>query len=195
MLYLNKQMFVLIDMLDRFVPLKVLKTITSRANSSFSVRGLANEARVSPAAARMALLYLKKQGVVSIQIVGKTHQYSANLQSALCRQWKILFNLNQLADAKIVEELVQQVPNIQSVLLYGSFAKGTNDEKSDVDLLVITHAPMKPDLGFVNRLGLEVNVSVLSLSEWKKKAATDKVFYENVIFDSIVLFGERPVVL
>ena len=182
-------------MLEKYALIKAVQAITSNPQKSFSVRGLAKDAAISPGAAGTALDYMRKKGVVSLKIIGKTYQYRANLENPLCRQWKILFNMDRIIDSKIIEMTVKKIPQTISILLYGRYARGTNDEKSDIDLLVISSQKNKADFGFINRLGREVNISLLSLSDWKKKAVEDKVFYENVIYDSVVLFGERPVVV
>lgn len=182
-------------MLEQYVIVKAIQEVTSKPNKSFSVRGLASGIGISVGASRIALECMKEKGIVTLGVIGKTYQYRANLESPLCRQWKILFNLDSLTDSKLIEQLVEKVPAIQSVLLYGSFAKGTNDEKSDIDLLVVTHKTSKIPAEIANKLSKEANLTILSFGDWKKKAVQDKVFYENVIFDSIVLYGERPVVL
>jgi predicted nucleotidyltransferase len=181
-------------MLERYALIQALKTVLNAPNTSFSVRGLAKESGLSLGTVRATLDYMQKKGIVTLKKVGTTYQYKADLPNPLCRQWKILFNLDGLIDSKIMEEIIQKVPHVQSVLLYGSFARGTNDEKSDIDLLIIAHQSVKADLSFA-KAKKEINLSILSLSDWKKKAVSDKVFYENVIYDSIVLFGERPVIL
>jgi predicted nucleotidyltransferase len=181
-------------MLEHYAMVKAIEGLTAQPSKSFSVRGLAAASGISPGAAGEALSYMKKKGIATLQVIGRTHQYRANLESPLCRQWKILFNLDLLQDSGIARGLAEKIPNVQSVLLYGSFARGTNDGKSDIDLLAIAHKPARVDLGFVNGLGREANVTVMSMGEWKKKAVEGKVFYENVIYDSIVLYGERPVI-
>ena len=182
-------------MLDQYVIVKAIQKITSQPSKSFSVREFASSAGISPGAAGSALDYMKKKGITTLKIIGRTYQYRANLESPLCRQWKILFNLDMIEESKIAENLSTHVNNIYSILLYGSFAHGTNDERSDIDILVITHKPAKPDPKFIKNLGREANLTIMPLSDWKRKAAVDKVFYENVIYDSIVLYGKRPVVL
>lgn len=184
-----------IVMMEKYALIKAIQAVLADPSKSFSVRGLARESSISPGASRVSLDYMNEKGIVLLKIVGKTYQYKANLDSALCRQWKILFNLDKITESKIVEECLKKIPQINSILLYGSYAKGTNDKKSDIDLLMIAGKKPKTDLGFLNKLGREVNISIVSLSDWKKKALQDKVFYENVVFDSIILFGERPVVL
>ncbi|MFA4854994.1 MAG: nucleotidyltransferase domain-containing protein [archaeon] len=181
-------------MLEKYALIKAIRVLTSEPMKSFSVRGLARETCLSPGATRTALDYMRNKGIACLKIIGKTYQYRADLENPLCRQWKILFNLDKIADSRIVEQTVKKMQHPISILLYGSFAKGTNDEKSDIDLLVISSQKAKTDFGFTNKLGKETNFSLFSLSDWKKKAVEDKVFYENVIYDSIVLFGEKPVV-
>ncbi len=182
-------------MLGQYVTIRAIEKLSSAPNTAFSVRGLASAIGISPAASRMALDFMKKKGIATLNVVGNTYQYRASLESALCRQWKVLFNLDLLADSGIVQSLREKIPNLQSVLLYGSFARGTNDEKSDVDIMAIAHKAVKIVPGFSGRIKREVNLTVLSSAEWKAKAVKDRVFYENVIYDSIVLYGERPVVL
>ncbi len=181
--------------LEKYVLLKVIDKITSEPNKSFSVRGLAKELNISSASSKSALDYMKEKQLVHLKIIGRTYQYNADLNNSLCRQWKILFNLDEITDSKIVENFIKKFENIYSILLYGSYAKGTNDPKSDIDLLVIVQKYKKINLNFVNNLKKEANISILSFKEWKTKAKTNKVFYENIIYDSIVLYGEKPVVL
>ena len=186
-------MFIILNMLGRYKTVKAIQELVSRPGKAFSVRGLAGSAGISVGASQTALAYMKEKGIATKGSVGRSHQYRANLESALCRQWKILFNLNMVEEAGLLKELAERVPGMQSVLLYGSFGRGTNDEKSDVDLLVVALKASKP--GFSPKLGREANISIFSQGQWREKAKKDKVFYENIIYDSVVLFGERPVVL
>ena len=181
-------------MLGEYAVVKAVETVVSFPNESFSVRGLAERAKISPATAGKALEFMKEKGIVSLKIVGRTFQYRADLESALCRQWKILFNLDEVQESKIVEEILKQCTGAQAILLYGSFAKGTNSEKSDIDILVIAQGQNK-NVPVGKKAKKETNITAMTQAEWKRKAIKDKAFYENVIFDSIVLHGERPVVL
>ncbi len=181
-------------MLDQYTTMKVIEKILSQPNREFSVRELASEIKISPASSGSALNYMREKGIVGWRAVGRTHQYRANLENPLCRQWKILLGLDRLADSGLISKIREKMPDVQSILLYGSFAKGTYDERSDFDILLITQNHQKVDLPFIVIDKREVNVSVFSIADWKRKAIDSKVFYENVIYDSIVLCGQRPVV-
>jgi predicted nucleotidyltransferase len=90
----------------------------------------------------------------------------------------------------MVDRLLELEPT--SIILYGSFARGENDEKSDIDILVIAEKKDVPNLQ--GTLGREVNVSVYSEAEWNNKAKEDKAFYEQVIIYGVPLYGKKPVV-
>lgn len=188
-------MFITLNMMGKYILIKAIKKITSEPNKYFSVRGLAREIKISVGSSKKSLDYMKENGIVTLKIIGRTYQYKANLKNPLCKQWKILFNVDQINDAKIVEHFTKRIENIYSILLYGSSAKGTNDNKSDIDLLVVVDKKEKINLEFINKLEKEVNVSIFTMKEWKDKAKKNKVFYENIIYDSIVLYGEKPIVL
>ena len=170
----------------------VLKTVLANPPQKLSVRETAKKSGVSASTAKNSLDFLKKLGVIKLRVVGKTYQYEAVLENALARQWKILFSLMELNDARLVEKILGKAKNVSSILLYGSLAKGIGDDKSDVDLLVISNSK---HLHLDIDLKRELNIMFLKPFELGVKAKSDKVFYEQVIFDSIVLHGVRPVVL
>jgi len=182
-------------MLEEYAKIRAIRALASRPNCEFSVRSLAKEAGISPAAAGSSLEWMKEMGIADLRVVGRTYQYRANLQSALCRQWKALFSANSLVESGVVWEILQKVPDVFSIMLYGSRARGTDDEKSDYDLLAIAHKKTGVQIAALGKLDAEANFSLLSQKEWEEKARKDKVFYENVIYESIVLYGNRPVVL
>ena len=182
-------------MLEQYAIIRAVREVVSKPNKCFSVRGLGRSIGISPGASRTAFEFMKEKKMVTLDVIGRAYQYRANLESPLCRQWKILFNLDQLAGAGIVESLLKEINGIQSIVLYGSFARGTNDEKSDIDILVVTRKPAKTRAAVEPKTSREVNLTVMELNEWKRKASQEKAFYENVVFDGIALFGERPVVL
>ncbi len=182
-------------MLNQYAIIKAIETIAARPNKAFSTRELAKAAGLSPAMASIALGYMEKTGIATLDRIGRTHQYRTNLESPLARQWKILFTTSKMEESGLVKNIVGKIPDLQCILIYGSTARGTDDEKSDLDLLIIAHNPPKSiSLGLMGRFPNEINALIYSPAEWKKKASQNKVFYENVIYESIVLYGHRPVI-
>lgn len=84
-------------------------------------------------------------------------------------------------------------PNIISLALYGSYADGSFDEKSDVDILAITTSKQEVLLPAIHNLedkvGKEVNVTTFKLFEWRKMADQGDEVYNNLINLHILLYG------
>ncbi len=179
-------------MFENYALFSVLKTVLANPSQKLSVRETAKKSGVSASTAKNSLDFLKKLGVIKLSVVGKTYQYETVLENALTRQWKILFAVMELNNAKLVEKVLSKAKNVSNILLYGSLAKGIGDDKSDVDLLVISNSK---HLHLDIDLKRELNIMFLTPFEWSLKAKSDKVFYEQVVFDSIELYGVRPVVL
>jgi predicted nucleotidyltransferase len=75
--------------------------------------------------------------------------------------------------------------DIESAFVYGSFAKGTQGEASDVDLMVIGKDLNYSDLytsafAAEQKLGRKVSATFLSPEEWKRKASRNGTFVQKV---------------
>ncbi len=181
-------------MLEKYVIIRALEIVLSNPNIKFSVNGLAKTAKIAPSAAKYSLDYMFKQDLITRNVVGRTYQYQANLLNGVCRQWKILFSLQHIHESKLIENL-KKTPTVTNITLYGSVAMGIDDNKSDIDILVIVTATRSHSIELTEIAGRELNISMYSPMEWRKKAKRDKAFYDNVVLNSISLFGEKPVVI
>jgi len=85
------------------------------------------------------------------------------------------------------------VPGIAAAFIFGSVARGTADETSDVDLCVIAEDTHGESLDALERvlvqrtveaslsIGREVNAVVLTASRFAQKLADERVFYLNIV--------------
>ncbi len=189
-------MFNILNMHGKYVPLKITRKILSDPSKEYSVRELARALHVSPASVSKTLNELEAKGILLLKSVGRSKLYCANLESALCRQWKVLFNLELINNSSFLPECKKTLRNILAITLFGSRAKGTNNPKSDYDFVIITatKAKKKPDPSTF-ALDSEVNCSVFSFAEWKKHARKNTAFYNDVLLYGIELEGEKMVVI
>ncbi len=182
-------------MLNQYAIIRAMQTVLTQPLRKFSLVQLAKESKMAPSAAKYSVEYMLEQGLIKKEVIGRTHQYQADLNNILTRQWKILFSLEQISASKLVEHILK-LKNVSSIVLYGSVAIGTDDEKSDIDIVIIADTKKTSDAFHIPVInGKEVNIHVYTPMEWKKKASVNKVFYENVVLSSISLYGEKPVVL
>ncbi len=184
--------------MHKYAILQAMKTVLSSPSKRFSIVDLAKEAELAPSAAKYSLDYMLEIGLVKDEKVGRTHQCQANLDNYLTRQWKILFSLEDLHNAKTIENILKTGKKVMSIVLYGSTAIGKDGDLSDFDILVIADTDSEGKKKILSQaMGTkrETNITVYTPAEWRKKASIQKAFYETVIIDSITLYGEKPVVL
>jgi len=85
-------------------------------------------------------------------------------------------------------------PGCTSLALYGSGARGTYDEKSDIDLLVIgEESCVRYDAvqAVEEELGFELQVTVIPYYHWEQMLESVDVFARNVFRDHVLLGGVR----
>ena len=174
---------------------KVLLFLASHPYKEYYLREIAKNCSTVPSNAKRALDDLHKSSLITRVKKANLALFKANLNSITLKQIKICYALNDLVESGLVENVKQQL-DATSIMLFGSVAKGEDDENSDIDILVISKKPAKLDLSnFEKKLGKRINLITFTFIEWQKKAKEDKPFYENVTLDGITLFGEKPVVL
>jgi predicted nucleotidyltransferase len=149
---------------------------------------------MSPMTVKRALDELVKNSLIIRQEKKNQILYRANTESLVFRYTKISYNLAWLEENKIVEYLLDNISGISSIVLYGSFAKGENDEHSDLDILLICTSKKVEPRGMEKRLGMEVNILSFTNTQWTKQANTNRAFYLDIITEGIVLYGTRPVI-
>jgi predicted nucleotidyltransferase len=125
---------------------------------------------------------------------GNMRYVKANIENQFLKHLKIAFSIKKIMDSGIVSYLNENIPVVSSIILFGSIAKGEDDEKSDIDLLVIGQKKIVDLSKFEEKLGKDINLTCMKWSEWRKHAEEDKAFYREIITDGIVLYGSMPVI-
>ncbi len=174
--------------------LKVFRFFMDNPYHQVYLRQLAKKTGLSPFAVKKYADLLVKEGLILEEKKANLRYFKANMSSLFFRHLKIAFNLRTLFKSSLTDFLKQGLSNISSIVLFGSMAKGENDEKSDIDILIIGKEKHLDLEKFEEKLGKDISVHIFSWSEWNKKAKTDKAFYLDIISSGIALYGEKPVV-
>lgn len=185
-------------MIEKYALLKIMREVLLNANEKYSVRAAADRSGVSVFAAKHGLDYLYGKDMITLEKIGRTYQYKANLDSYLTREWKRLFSLEEIDTAGVVSAIRRQSEKIFNIVLYGSVAEGRDDALSDIDMLVIAEVDRetkKRILLCAKGTSREINITVYTPAEWRRKANSEKAFYDSAVINSVALYGEKPVVL
>ena len=85
---------------------------------------------------------LEKENILKKEKISNIYLYSADRSSKSYLFEKRLFNVKLLFESGLVDHLIKEYSN-PTILLFGSYSKGEDIEKSDIDLYVET--PKKHD--------------------------------------------------
>jgi predicted nucleotidyltransferase len=164
----------------------------------FYLRELAKKLKISPFATKKYADLLIKESLIKEERKANLRYFRANMNSLFFRQLKIAFSMRALAESGLMEFLKENLQAVSSITLFGSMAKGEDDQDSDVDLLIIGKVGKDRPLdtsGFEDKIGKRITTHVFSWSEWNRQATGNKAFYSDVISHGMPLYGERPIVL
>lgn len=165
---------------------KILEYFFNEPYLEIHLRELSRRLNLSASATKKYLDLMVKEGLLIETKYANTRNFKANTQNLVFKHLKIAHNLKFLKDLRLIDKILDKHEHIQSIMLYGSFAKGLNDKNSDIDLVIIS-----PKKVFIE--DSKVSVVNFTLSDWKKQLKDNKSFYQEVIVYGICLFGEVPV--
>ena len=161
---------------------KVLNLIVDNPYKKFYLREISKELNISPSSVKKALDRLKELNLTKEEHLANLRIISANIEETLLKQIKKTKNI------EMINPLIKIEPST-SIVLFGSMAKGENDNNSDIDLLVITNKHEPFDLHeYKNH---PVQIIKMSPANWKKVKENNPALTKE-IKQGILLKGEMP---
>jgi len=173
--------------------LKALGLFLKNPHKEFYLREFARESGISLNSSQRFLGLFLREGLIKEERKANLRYFKADTENLVFREIKRTFSIRELVKSGLVDYLREQ--GCSNAVLFGSVAKGLDDAKSDIDILVIkTGGKIRGIERFYLKLRREPNIHIFSLSEWKKQARENKAFYQDVISTGINLIGEMPLV-
>lgn len=171
---------------------KIAELIFNYPNRTFHIRELAKKAKLSTTSVVRSIADLKRFKVVQIEKTGLTTNVKADLDSEAYPFYKKVFNLYRLERYAIIQTL-KEAFRAETIVLFGSFAKGEDIEESDVDILILTKSKKKKNLSdFLSvcekELNRKINLHILPSLE---KSSSE---FKNAVANGIVLYGYLKVI-
>lgn len=161
--------------------------ILGHPSKGHRVREIAKEFRVSVGSVSQLLALLKKSQIMKRR--GDVFFVDADL--ALTKAVKIVLNVAGLDVSPL-----KRIPGVQGIGLYGSWAKGTNREDSDIDIWIKVKGRTGQEAvarasGQLNRKTRhKAQVLVLDPEKSESLEKEDPIFYYSLVYGSVVLYGE-----
>ena len=119
---------------------KVLQWFFSYPELPISLSELSKELSISKKTANMIVLRLIEEKFLFKEEIGRTWRIICNTKHLYNLTRKISYNLSLvyelLYEGGLMNQIYEKVGNAKSIILFGSYRKGDDNDKSDIDIAV-----------------------------------------------------------
>ncbi len=165
------------------IDLRTLSLFTKGYNKEYYIREVEKKLKTSSRTALITLAKLEKIGILESKKKGKIKLYSIRKTSIskefliLTEQYKKIQFLekNQLIK-EILEKTDEETQGI--VIIFGSYAKGTQKEWSDLDLFIVGKYNEKKIKNIGKKYGIDINIKSYPKKIFEKEINNDILLKE-----------------
>ena len=147
---------------------EIFRLLTIKVGAQINQREISKTLNVSPTAIAKALVELEKQGIIQIKRQGKINLTFIELN----RENRKVFYLKRIENLKLINEvglsdfLEEKFPGT-TIILFGSYSKGEDTIKSDIDIAIIGTTEKNIDLKIFEK-SLEREIIINFYKNWKE---------------------------
>ncbi|HJX50473.1 MAG TPA: nucleotidyltransferase domain-containing protein [Candidatus Nanoarchaeia archaeon] len=161
---------------------RILKEIFSKPTYKFHIRELAKITNLNPNTIINITESLVKEDILIQEKKKHITEISFNFDNPKAVIRKRLSNIEQLYSSGLIEHLTSKL-NPELISAIGSYSKGEDIEKSDIDIVIIADKEEYPDL---SRYEKSINRKIHLIITHYKKMSDE--FYTNLI-NGLILYG------
>lgn len=177
------------------VRIKCLKFFYFNQDIPIHLRAVARELREEINAVRRELMRLEEIKFLKSTIRGNKKYFSINPYFPFFEEIKsIIYKSDGIGEALVVSQ--NKIGNIYFAALSGSFVNGIRMHESEIDMLIVGDVDMSVLSGIVKKeeekIGREINYSVLKLSEFNlRKKRKDPFIIKILLETQVLIIGNR----
>jgi predicted nucleotidyltransferase len=176
------------EWMRKFVGFRVLEWFLVHPSEEVHLNEFARALEISPGSAKEYCDRLAEDGLIRERAMGNLRLFRLNREDFAAREILRAYHVLRLKDLGI-DRIAE---GCTSLAVYGSFASGNLDERSDLDLLVIgEESDVDRDriLELESALGREAQLTVIPFYRWEAMKNEGDRFAESVLRDHILITG------
>lgn len=180
--------------MQKSILIRMLKFFLEDPYQEVYLRQLSKKLKISVFATKKYADLLVRENIINEERKANLRYFRANSNNLFYKHLKIAFNINLILKSGLIEFLNENIPNISAIILFGSIARGEDDKKSDMDILIMGKKEYLNLNEFEEKVNKKITLHIFSWSEWNVKSKEDSAFYFDVMSQGIPLYGELPLV-
>jgi len=115
---------------------RILDLIFKYPYTRFSYRDIERKTGVSIGSVSKFVKQLSEKKIINIEIRPNAKYVSGNTSNPLFTSLKRINNMNSIMESGLVERLDRKLRS-DAIILFGSFERGEDSEKSDIDICIV----------------------------------------------------------
>ena len=180
--------------MENLIFLRIVRFFLENPYEEIYLRKLAKNLKLSTYSIKKYADLLSKENLIKEERKANLRYFKANINNLFFKYLKKAYNIDLLFKSGLIDFLRDNLSNISSIILFGSTAKGEDEKKSDIDILIIGKEKYLNLDKFEEKFNKEIILHIFSWSEWNNKVKEDKAFYFEIISYGIPLYGELPLI-
>ena len=163
----------------------IMKFFLESPTTEVHLRALARQLEISPTWIGKVIPELKKQNLIILTKNKETRLISlkAKRDASEFIALKRSINLYDLQNCNLIEKLIEEYNKPEAIILFGSYSKGADIEKGDIDLAVVSSRKVNINLSkFEKRLKRKINLIALNKNSISKE-------FKETLANGVVLYG------
>lgn len=157
--------------------LMVLRELAFSKDEFIHQREIARRTGLNHAGVQRELKNLLKSGIVIEEITGNLKRYKLNEQCPIYDELRMII-IKTFGVADEIRKALKPLENrIHKAFIYGSFASGTYDSQSDIDIMVVGDIGLIDIAGKMREVSMmlkrEINTVVFDVEEYNRKRQED----------------------
>ena len=168
---------------------KILTQFLSHSDEKYYVRQLAVILGISVGTIHRELIRLQESGILDSDNIGNLRFFRVNKASPVFKELKQIIFKTEGVQGRLEAEL-KKLKGLKTAFIYGSFAKGEENAKSDIDLLLVGDFNEDELIGKLspleNKLKREVNYTIYPPDEFSRKSKEKGSFLNEVLKTKLI---------
>ena len=178
----------MLNIFRKFVGFKILEYFLKYPTEKTHLKELARKLNISPRSVKIYCDLFEKEGIIKREIRGNMKIFTTNNDNFRIKEMKRAYFINLLAEMNIENIAEESI----SIAIYGSYASGNYNEKSDVDLLIIgeeQHVKRDIIVKIIGKIEKEFQLTVIPMIKWEKMKKDQDNFVKNIIRNHVLIKG------